>query len=340
MPGPGPDVGGGHLPHRLARGADALAEALVVPSFSRLGPLLRRRLHGWDSPARMPGAVAVVTGGTSGIGLAVALELASLGATVHLVARDPQRAARARELVHRGGGMPVLVDLVDMGDLAAVRAMARRLSAEHQEVAALVHAAGALNRTFGLGPGGLERTLASHVLGPYVLTAGLASNLMAAGGNLVMVSSGGMYLERFELGKLEMAAGDYNGRTAYARAKRAQVVMAAGWSALLAPAGVGSYSMHPGWVATPGLRSGLPGFYQAARPVLRTPAEGAGTAVWLATGGARSGAGPALLAGFFHDRLRRSEHRWPVSGPPAAEQGHELLQWCASKTGVPLPATG
>ena len=42
-------------------------------------------------------------------------------------------------------------------------------------------------------------------------------------------------------------------------------------------------AMHPGWVDTPGVETALPGFYRATKRFLRTPDEGADTAVWLAT---------------------------------------------------------
>ena len=90
--------------HALARATDAVAEATVAPSFSRIGIGLRRRLEEWDDPPSMRGRVALVTGATSGIGLATATALAGLGADVHLVGRDPWTGHdRAR---HGGGGRP------------------------------------------------------------------------------------------------------------------------------------------------------------------------------------------------------------------------------------------
>ena len=88
---------------------DAAAEATVVASFSRMGIALRRRLERWGDLPSMHDQVVVVTGGTSGIGLAAATAMAGLGATVHIVGRDRERAAGAREagtgrLSARGGG--------------------------------------------------------------------------------------------------------------------------------------------------------------------------------------------------------------------------------------------
>ncbi|MGA2805993.1 MAG: SDR family NAD(P)-dependent oxidoreductase, partial [Acidimicrobiales bacterium] len=83
----------------LAKVVDAAAEATVVASFSRVGIALRRRLEGWSDPPTMHGQVVIVTGATSGIGLAAATTMAGLGATVHIVGRDPERAARARAVL-------------------------------------------------------------------------------------------------------------------------------------------------------------------------------------------------------------------------------------------------
>ena len=159
---------------------------------------------------------------------------------------------------------------------------------------------------------------------------------------IVTVSSGGMYTQRFDLEHLEMAADDYDGVIAYARCKRAEVVLASAWARRFAAAGVLSYAMHPGWVETPGLKAGLPRFEAFWRPLLRSPAEGADTVVWLASGGPASQASAlgakTPLSGFFHDRARRRDHRFPVARPTKPGDEEALLAWCAARTGIATPA--
>jgi hypothetical protein len=63
-------------------------------------------------------------------------------------------------------------------------------------------------------------------------------------------------------------------------------------------------AMHPGWADTPAVQSSLPRFHRLARSILRTPAEGADTVVWLAA----SPAARAWSGCFFFDREPRRTH--------------------------------
>ena len=334
----------------LARAVDELLEATVVGSFSRIGISVRRRLERWGDPPRVDGASFVVTGASSGIGRAVAVQLARLGGAVWLVGRDPARTAEAARSAAAGGHGPVRAVVLDVVDVEAVQSFADDLARSVPRLDGLVHGAGALLPRYRTAPDGTELTVATHVLAPFRLTWLLAPLLRRGGRSaIVTVSSGGMYTEGFDLGRLEMPAARYRGATAYARAKRAQVVLSHEWARRWGADGVASHAMHPGWVDTPGLASGLPSFTRLGR-LLRTPAEGADTAVWLAAGGPRSGgpaaeggSGVAALEGFWHDRRRRREHRLPGTKPRAADAasaGPRLWEWCAARTGVGLGPGG
>ena len=83
----------------LRQAVDAALEACVVPGFSRIGLAVRSRLlpefTAGDPPA-IDGKIVIITGATSGIGYAAAVALARRGAAVHFLARDRDRAERAR----------------------------------------------------------------------------------------------------------------------------------------------------------------------------------------------------------------------------------------------------
>jgi dehydrogenase/reductase SDR family protein 12 len=330
----------------FARTVDGLLEATVFGSFSRIGIAARRRLWAWGGAPRVDGRSLVVTGASSGIGRAAAVALARLGADLHLMGRDRERleATRRSALATRGGGR-VEVTALDLVDADAVGAWATRFADTTSRLDGLVHGAGALFPDFRSAGDGTELTLATHLVAPFRLSRLLFPLLrQAASPVIVTLSSGGMYTQPFDLDHLELAAGDYRGVTAYARAKRAQVVLAHEWDRRWGDDGVASYAMHPGWVDTPGLTSGLPSFARLG-PLLRTAEQGADTAVWLAADGPRRQAaanGSGKPDGIWLDRRRRSEYYLPTTYRRPVDrrrEGDALWAWCTSRTAGEVDAS-
>ncbi|MHB8221016.1 MAG: SDR family NAD(P)-dependent oxidoreductase [Acidimicrobiales bacterium] len=327
----------------VRRFVDDALEATVVGSWSRPGFAARRRLWHWDDGPEpdFAGRTIVVTGGTSGIGRAVATACARAGAGVGIVGRDPGRTERAAEAIaeESGASAAVWAEAADMGSVEAVNALADRVIRRCGRLHGLVHAAGLLSRHLLTSPDGTELTAAVHVVGPHLLTSRLAPLLHAgAPSTVVWVSSGGMYAQALDVEKMGRSDIPYRGAAAYARAKRAQVVLARLWAARFAGSGITSSVMHPGWVDTDALRHGLPTFALVARPVLRRPQEGADTVVWLLGAGGAPGAGvPAgrtpRHGGIWLDRRLRSEHRRPQRRA-AVDQDDRLWDWCQSRSGL------
>ncbi len=108
----------------------------------------------------------------------------------------------------------------------------------------------------------------------------------------------------------------YDGVVAYAETKRAQVVLAELWAERLRSQRIAVNAMHPGWADTPSVRSSIPGFYRMTRHILRTPAEGADTIVWLAA----ADAARAHSGRFFFDREPRGTHWLPGTRETDAER--------------------
>jgi dehydrogenase/reductase SDR family protein 12 len=295
-----------------ARGlADAFLELTLVGSFSRIGPAIRRRLFGWTDLRgdALAGRTVLVTGPTSGLGRAATGALAALGARVILLGRSEERLRRLRDdLVARHGEDRFPVVVADMGSLVSVRAAAARVVAAEARLDAVVDNAGAIYPKRFDGPDGIEATFAVLVAGPFALVAGLLPLLRRTpGARVIAVTSGGMYTQGLDLDDLESRRGVFSGPRSYARAKRAQVALMREWARRLRPDGIGCMAMHPGWADTPGLAEALPGFHRLMRPLLRTPAQGADTIVWLA-------AHPDAMAcsgGLFLDRRPRPFDRVP-----------------------------
>lgn len=311
---------------------DTVADRTVVPGYSKLGFLLRRRQ--WQPlPAdSLRGKRALVTGANSGLGKATAARLAELGATVHLVVRNVEKGEAARaNLARRVPDATFHVDRCDVSCLADVREFAQRLQAEHDTVDVLVHNAGVLPPHRQETPEGNEVTLATHVLGPHLLTTLLLPALRRGGeARVVFVSSGGMYARPLHDEDPQYARGEYQGAAAYARTKRMQVVLAGSWARRLTGSpGIAVHAMHPGWAATPGVTDSLPRFARLMGPLLRDPDQGADTVVWLAAaaeGGRRSGS-------FWHDRAPRPEH-YLGRTRESEQQRERFLDYCDRTVGL------
>lgn len=294
----------------MASFLDGAMDALVVPGFSRIGYALRSRSFTPLSAMSLEGKTVVLTGHTSGLGLAAAKQMRAMDADLVLVGRDATRSTRAGEAVREvpgRGSVDVLV--ADMGDLRAVGSLGATIASTRQRVDVVVHNAGALLKNRERTEAGHDLTIAVQVYGPFLLTNLLLPLLAASHGRVVTVASGGMYaapLPDFARGhSLELPDDKYDGTRQYAIAKRAQVTLNEIWATEPSAHGVAFHAMHPGWADTPGVASSIPVFRAVTKPILRTADQGADTISFLAA----AADGDLSSGGFWCDRERRQIHR-------------------------------
>ena len=300
----------------LGRWVDTGLDRSVVGGYTRFGLALRRRLPGWPAdpePGALAGRTVLVTGASSGLGVAIAASFARLGAVVQLVVRDVAKGERAAAAIDGD----VRISRCDVSDVDDVRKFTETVGA----VDVLVHNAGVLPAARGTTPQGHEVALATHVLGPLLMT-----ELLRPLERVIFVSSGGMYAQKLPLDDPEYTRGEYRGAAAYARTKRIQVALvpflAERWPDTTVAA------MHPGWADTPGVAGSLPGFHRVTKPFLRDVDQGADTAVWLGA------VQPAPASGlFWHDRRPRSPHLVPWTRHSDADS-RRMLDWCAEAAGL------
>ena len=294
--------------HRTPGPLSRLLDASILLSFDRTG--YRRHAAAFD-PAdlqvNLAGRVCLVTGANSGIGFETSLALAARGGRVWMLCRSRERGlAAVREVRTRTGSRRVHLGVIDVSDTASIRRFVRSLKAPVVDV--IVHNAGVLPDERTETADGHELTLATHVLGPWLLTTLLLPRLRRSGdARVVFVSSGGMYTRTLALSDSEWRDRPYDGVVAYAQTKRMQVVLAELLAAELEDSGICVNAMHPGWADTPAVRTSLPRFWNVMRRGLRTPAEGADTVVWLAASPAARG----QTGRFWFDRQARSTHLLP-----------------------------
>ncbi len=317
----------GPLGRLAARVASAVLDPTIVLSFDRSGFARHAAgFHPRDLEVDLTGRTCLVTGANSGIGYATSLGLAARGATVWMLCRNAGRAeTAARELRRATGSRRVHVQVLDVSDLAAIRRFSAAFTPTKVDV--LVHNAGMLADSREETADGHELTLATHVLGPLLLTCLLRPKLAAAGGaRVVWVSSGGMYTAKLSAEDVEWRDRSFDGVAAYAQAKRMQVVLAETLARQFAPERIAVNAMHPGWVETPAVKSSLPRFYAVTRRILRTPAEGADTVLWLAA----SDAARDETGKFWFDRAARRTHFLRRTRETAAERA-AFLDFCRAQ---------
>ncbi len=277
----------------------------MVGSATRIGPAVRSRLFGWSPHRSLVDRTVAITGATSGLGRELAVEAASLGAHVVVLVRDVVRGEELCERLRTEAKATATCIHLNLADLVSVRAAADALQ-RVEGLDALVHNAGALSNRRSVTPQGFEQTYAVHVLGPFLLTCLVLEHLeRSVDPRVVVTTSAGMYTEPLAVDLLEMPAAGYRGSVAYARCKRAQVSLVDALAPSLRARGVLLCAFHPGWADTEGVRTSLPRFHRTLRPLLRSPAQGVDTALWL-LGAARGEIGEASL---FSDRAPRVLHR-------------------------------
>jgi NAD(P)-dependent dehydrogenase (short-subunit alcohol dehydrogenase family) len=234
-----------------------------------------------------PGRVAIVTGGSAGIGLHTALGLAGGGMQVVLVGRDPGRTERARRLVaKRSGSQRVTAALADFASLAAVRDLADTILAAHPRIDVLVNNAGLISPRFELSEDGYELTIAVNHLAPFLLTNLLLDRLRAsAPARIVTVASQAHRGARLDPTELSRSR-DWTPLSAYGRSKLCNILFTRALARRLDPREVTAACLHPGVVATAiGDHAGsVAGFgWRLIRPFLVSPEKGAATSLFLAT---------------------------------------------------------
>ncbi len=269
----------------------------------------------------------LVTGAASGLGLAAACGFARLGATVHALARSPERAQEAVASITAAvpGGPGARPHACDLSSLAAIKSFAEEFAASEPRLDVLVNNAGAMPDARTASPDGHELMFATHVLAPIALGTLLAGVLSAsAPARIINVSSGGMYTQPLPAGDWESDRTSYGPTKLYARTKREQVAITEVMAERLRDRGVVVHAMHPGWADSEGIRRAMPTFRKLAGPILRTSDDGADTIVWL-------GAAPEPLRAtglFWHDRRPRPTH-YRLGAPPDDDQARaRLWEYC------------
>lgn len=290
----------------------------------------------------------VVTGANSGIGWEVTRQLARQGAQVVLACRRREEGERrVAELSAEHPGARVEVGTLDLGDLASIRSFASGLRERSEALHGLINNAGVMNTPRGTTRDGFETQFGINHLGHFLLTEELLPLLRAgAPSRIVNVSSCFHDKAMGREGTIDLEDPNfeqrpYDGWSAYAQSKLANVLHARELARRLEGSAVTVVSVHPGWVRTNLIRNSLPVWLQDTllRPALRLagmiePWEGAQTTLFAALD-------PSVVehSGSFYSQLGTYRDKaanrggWPMRSPNPLAEDDELASalWALSE---------
>jgi NAD(P)-dependent dehydrogenase (short-subunit alcohol dehydrogenase family) len=221
----------------------------------------------------------VVTGGSSGIGLAAATAFARGGAEVVLLGRDPARLQRAVEVVREAGGRTPAAYRADFAVLDQVREVGGRVAAEHERIDVLVNNAGQLAAARRLTVDGYDPCVQVNHLGGFLLAHLLLDRLRAAAPARI-VTTGSAAEAWGTLDVRRPGRRQLTRWTAYGAGKQANVLFTIEAARRWAAYGIAPTCFFPGLIRS-GFGKSSPAF-ALARLVFRSPEQGADTLLWLA----------------------------------------------------------
>lgn len=196
--------------------------------------------------------VAVLTGGSAGLGLETGRCLAAAGARVVMVARDLSKldAALAPVREHLPGAL-FDTEQMDLADLASVRAAAQRLRQRYGQIHLLIDNAGVMACPLDRTVDGFELQFGTNHLGHFLFSCLLVPSLLeAAPARVVVLSSAGHKFGDVDFDDPNYDQRDYDKWGAYGQAKSANALFALELNRRLSDRSVTANAVHPGMIVT------------------------------------------------------------------------------------------
>jgi NAD(P)-dependent dehydrogenase (short-subunit alcohol dehydrogenase family) len=252
----------------------------------------------------LDGKLALVTGGSGGLGAETARALASKGARVVITARDVAKGQEVAQGIRKSTGNDgIEVEDLELGSLASIRAFAERFLARHDALQILVNNAGVMACPFAKTIDGFERQFGTNHLGHFLLTGLIAPALLrGAPARVVSVSSRGHQQSPVVFDDIHFEGRPYDKWLSYGQSKTANVLLAVELERRLGARGVHANAIHPGVIPTDLSRHMVPEDYERLRKraprgqmKLKTVESGAATSVYAATAPELEGRGGLYL---------------------------------------------
>ena len=199
----------------------------------------------------MTGKVCVITGATSGVGLEAAGNLASRGAHIVMVCRNPDKAKLVGDALASKWHVPVDTELADFARLDQVRQAADEILEKYPVIDVLINSAGLHSTTLTYTPEGYETVFCVNHLASFLLTGLLLDRLKeCAPARILQVNSEGHRFNGFNIDDLDWKKRHYTGLRGYGASKTAQLLTVWEFADRLVNTGVTINAVHPGEVRT------------------------------------------------------------------------------------------
>jgi NAD(P)-dependent dehydrogenase (short-subunit alcohol dehydrogenase family) len=211
--------------------------------------MVNARMPQKTTDVRLDGKRVIITGATSGVGYEAAKRFAAGGASVVMVVRNPEKAAKVREELTQTYDVPVDVVLADFTRLEEVRSAAHQILERFPRIDVLINNAGVHRTKLTFTEAGFETVFGVNHLASFLFTRLLLDRVIeSAPARIIQVNSEGHRFGTVHLDDLAWEHHRYTGLKSYGAARTAQLLTVWELAERLAGTGVTINAMHPGAV--------------------------------------------------------------------------------------------
>ena len=222
---------------------------MKIAAPDRLQFLINMRAPQRKTGATLRGKLCVISGATSGVGLAGVRRIAQGGAHIVLVARNIQKAKDVQSILKAESGAKVDIVIADFTSFDDIKDAAKTILETNPEIHLLINSAGIFSTKKIILPNGFEMSFCVNHLAPFLFARLLLHRMIeSAPARIIQVNSQGHRFRGFNINDMNWEHRLYNGYWGYGASKTAQLLTVWEFADMLKGTQVTINAMHPGGV--------------------------------------------------------------------------------------------